>query len=202
VSAVFLAGLVVAGRRCVVFGEDLDASARARELAAAGAEVVVVAERAVDDLEAPLARGGIRWVRRAPRVEDADGAFLVVSTVRDDESWSAALFDRAIAPGGPLLCCIDQPAYCTFTHVASVRRGPMQIGIATDGAVPLLASRLRLALDRALGPDFTAFVDRLATLREATKPEQRRAVLEHALEQFRFDAQYVLPPPDDGGRGR
>ncbi len=110
-TAVFLAGLVVAGRRCVVFGEDLDASARARELAAAGAQVIVVAERAVADLEARSTSGEIRWVRRAPDAADADGAFLAVSTIRDDDSWSAALYARAIAPGVSFTAPVKAPFF-------------------------------------------------------------------------------------------
>ena len=192
-SAVFLAGLVVAGRRCVVMGGDREAETKTGLLVEAGATVVLIAKTLEPGLEALVkAQPAIEWQPREAVTDDTRDAFLVISTPRDP-SWSAALFERAISPRGFLLCCIDQPDFCTFANVASVRRGPVQIGMSTDGEAPLLASRLRQALEHSLDQDFTDFVERIATLRRTASPAERRAVIAHALEGFEFDVSYKLP---------
>jgi precorrin-2 dehydrogenase/sirohydrochlorin ferrochelatase len=196
VNAVFLAGLVVAGRRCVVLGGDVDALARARALADAGGHVVVVSEHVGPDLKAMAAARELEWLSHEPRVVDADGAFLVVNTLRD-ETLSAALLARAEAGGGFLLCCVDQPAYSTFTHAATLRRGPLQIAVTTNGEAPMLASRIRAALERGLGPEFKRFVERVVRLRRDSDRSARRDVMERALDGFELDVRVRLPAESD-----
>jgi siroheme synthase-like protein len=192
----FLAGLLVDGRRCVVVGGNREAADKAARLVDAGARVRVVAERVEPALAQMAATGALEWCARAVRDEDLEGAFLVVSTPRDEE-LSARLYARACAPGGFLLCCVDQPAWCTFTNVAVVRRGPLQIGIASGGGAPMLAARIRRALEEQLGHDLSAFAARLAALRAATPPAKRRAVMSRALEGFAWVLSYAIPDPRD-----
>jgi siroheme synthase-like protein len=161
-------------------------------LAQAGGHVEIVAREVIDDIAADARNGTVRWLAEEPRLDDAAGAFVVVNAIRD-EAWSRALFAGAVAPGGYLLCCIDQPDYCTFTNVATVRRGPLQIGIATNGAAPMLAARMREALSSALDDEFTRFVEHLAALREESEPGERRERMTRALAQFAMDVKVTLP---------
>ncbi len=194
-NPVFLAGLVLAGRRSVLFGGDAEADAKCEALVDANADVTVVTESAGPVITAMAASSRITWRREKPSIAHADGAFLVMSTIRD-EDWSAALFARATARDGFLLCCLDQPAYCTFTNVATVRRGTMRIGIGSDGNAPLLARRMREALSSAMDDAFVAFADRLAALRARTDPARRREVVTEAMRGFAMDVRFTLPPQD------
>src|SRR5207253_42682 len=68
-TRVFLAGIVVEGRRCVVFGGDREACAKARALEEAGADVEVVAtEITHPEFGAWLQADGPRWRNETPRV--------------------------------------------------------------------------------------------------------------------------------------
>jgi precorrin-2 dehydrogenase/sirohydrochlorin ferrochelatase len=179
-TASFLVGLQVHGRRCVVIGSGGDAADRAHAFEAAGGDVVAVVPRATD--------AGLC-------VSDADlaGAFVVVCTVQD-ESLCEWLFTRATAASaGFLLCCVDQPRFSTFVHVASVRRGPLQIAVATDGAVPALAKAIRTAMDAQLGDELGRWVDELAAVRKRTPSHERAAVMRRALEGFEWSVTYGLP---------
>src|SRR6266545_2505258 len=170
-SEPFLAGLIVEGRRCVVFGGNAEALEKTRRLCAAGGKVTVIATKVLPPLEELAREKVIRWLPRASRDKDTNGAFLVVSVDRDP-ARAAALYASARGKPGFLLCCVDQPKYCTFTNLALVRRGALQIGIATSGVAPILAAKIRAALESQLGNDLSAFVSRLAALRKATPAVQ------------------------------
>lgn len=201
VSESFVAGIVVQGRRCVVLGGGAEAADKARRLLSAGARVDLY----VPELDARVgALVGEEWsglalhARAADDAGDLDGAFVVVLAERD-EARAGALHARASAPGGFLFCAIDDPAHCTLVNVAIVRRGPLQIGVASGGRVPALAAALRRALDAQLGEDLARFAERLASLRERTPGADRRAVMERVLTGFSLVVHYALPlfPEDE-----
>jgi precorrin-2 dehydrogenase/sirohydrochlorin ferrochelatase len=195
--APFLAGLVVQGRRCVVLGGDREAEDKAARLCDAGASVALFAPQVTPALRQLADRRALHWETREALAADLDDAFLVLDA-RRDPALAAPLFERANRPGGFLLCAVDQPRFCTVTNVAVVRRGPLQIAVATAGLAPALAARIRAALEAQLGDDLAAFAERLAALRASTAPSARRAVMESALEGFRWVVCYVLPasPPE------
>ncbi len=68
--------LDVAGRRCVVVGGGPVAARRARALAAAGAEVDLVAPDVCEDAFDLVVDGGARWLKREYEPGDLDGAWL------------------------------------------------------------------------------------------------------------------------------
>ena len=69
-----------------------------------------------------------------------------------------AVFDDGDA-AGVWVNAADDPARCTFTLPAVVRRGPVLVTASTGGASPALSSWLRGRLDAQLGPELCELAD-------------------------------------------
>ncbi|MBI2894378.1 MAG: hypothetical protein HYY06_12570 [Deltaproteobacteria bacterium] len=123
-----------------------------------------------------------------------EGAFVVVSTVRDAEVTRSlrALADRLRF----LLHVADQPELCDFALPAVVQRGSLTVAVATGGASPGLARRMREELETLLDQRLGAFVERLAALRARVAnlpPEERARLLNEAVGAVRIDGTLELP---------
>lgn len=178
--AFFPVSLNVAGRRCVVIGDDREATEKAEALRACGADVL--------------------RLRDPSAVADADvaSAFFVISTPID-EALSRRL--RVLADAHRfLLCCIDQPRYGFVAMAAVVASGPARIAISTGGVSPRVGGILRAALARALDGRFATFLQRLAAKRGEVRTafpddgERRRAMMRAAADGFEVDVQLRYPP--------
>jgi siroheme synthase-like protein len=150
------------------------ASERAGRLTLAGAEVVRVA-------------------RPAYRAEVLEGAFMVFCC-------DAALGPTVARDGrahGALVYVLDMPAFSDCAMPALVRRGPLQIAVATDGQAPALARRLREELERLLanhGVELDAFVDALARMREQTPPPSRKEALYDEASRLSIEGHIRIRP--------
>jgi precorrin-2 dehydrogenase/sirohydrochlorin ferrochelatase len=135
---------------------------------------------------ARLAREGqVEWRRRGASEADVEDAFLVIAAT-DDRDLNARIAAAANARG-KLVNAVDQPDDCNFFVPATVRRGPVLLTVATGGASPALAKRLRQQLERHVGPEYGDLAELLADLREtviAKLPRQadRSAAWERILD--------------------
>ncbi len=153
-------------RLCVVVGGDPAAEGKARELLAAGARVVVVAEVPGPGIE-ELARGGcVRLRRRAYRDGDLAGAFLGIATPGAGAGPREAVWREAERRGLPFNS-VDDPWHCSFLAGSVVRRGDLTIAISTGGKAPALAVRLRQRLEELLGGHHARFLELAGTVRAA-----------------------------------
>jgi siroheme synthase-like protein len=154
-----------------VIGGGEDAGTRARSLGEAGARVRVVQEFVEADL---------------------DGIWLAVLTDTD-----AALAERAFRAANErrvFFCAVDQPDFCTFSHVALARSGDLTVAVSTNGKAPAVSRRIREELERLLSQaNVGGFVARLAALRERTPPPQRRTLLGAAARELRFTGKIEVP---------
>ncbi len=156
--------LKLEGRTCVVVGAGRVAAAKVAGLLHHGAEVVVVAPKAVNWIREKARSGKLVWRRRAFSSRDVRGAFLVVAATNSAAS-NGAVF-RACQARGVLCNVVDDPEHCDFFYPAVVRRGPLQIAISTEGNSPALAARLRKELERQFGPEWGPFVEHIGKLRQ------------------------------------
>jgi precorrin-2 dehydrogenase/sirohydrochlorin ferrochelatase len=152
------------GRTCVVVGAGEIAAAKAAGLLHHGAQVVVVAPKAVRGIREKARSGKLAWRRRAFSDRDVRGAFLVVAATNSAET-NRTVF-RACQAWGVLCNAVDDPEHCDFFYPAVVRRGPLQIAISTGGNSPALAARLRRDLERQFGPEWASFVKHIGKLRQ------------------------------------
>jgi len=88
-----------------------------------------------------------------------------VVTATGDVTVDQQIFDEAEALG-IWVNSADDPARCSFTLPAVVRRGNLMITTSTGGASPALSSWLRRRLEHEIGPEFAGIVDELAAERD------------------------------------
>jgi siroheme synthase-like protein len=151
--------LLLAGYPCLVVGGGPVAAQKVRGLLAADAEVTVVAPEIVEDIAAL----GVRCERRPYRRPEAADYRLVVAAT-GDPAVNQQVFDDADA-AGVWVNSADDPARCSFTLPAVVRRGRLTVTVSTGGHSPALAAWLRDRLDTELGPEYDQLVGVLADVR-------------------------------------
>ncbi len=194
----FPVSLKLDGRQCLVIGDGREAALRAEALLEARARVRLVSEKADAELlswAAAHASPRLSFERRRYRSSDLEGVWLSVLADRDGALAGEIAADAELRQ--VLFCAVDQPAYCSFTHVARVTAGALTLAIGTAGRAPALARRLR-EIFQALFDDANlgGYVERLAELRERTPPAERARVLGDAVKTLRFEGRLTFSPGD------
>jgi uroporphyrin-III C-methyltransferase/precorrin-2 dehydrogenase/sirohydrochlorin ferrochelatase len=145
---VFPAFFDLAGRTVLVAGGGEAAAQKLRLLSKTGAACRVVAPALNAEIAAAVAEGRLEWRRRRLEPSDLDGIALAVVAEEDtDEAERAAALARAWRVP---LNVVDRADLSDFIVPAIVDRDPVVIGISTAGAAPLLARRLRAAIEAML----------------------------------------------------
>jgi siroheme synthase-like protein len=187
--------LRLGGARCVVVGSEDDAATRAERLAQHGAQVTLVSETPSDRVRAAARLEGIVLVERPFEEPDLEGCRLAVLVDRDPAL--AARLDATCRDRNVLFCAVDQP-FGDFAHVATVRRGPLSLGISTDGRAPALARRFRQLLTELVDDDaLDAFVAHLEALRATAPAEGRSAMLNLEAKRLTLPTGLRVAPADD-----
>lgn len=156
--------LELAGRRCVVIGEQAIHEGKVEGLLAGGADHVLVVEPSVDDRFDGVA--GLRVERRAWRPGDLDGAFLVIAS-SDDADTRAAIAREARARR-TLVNVIDDIPRCDWAAPAVVRRGDLVLAIGTGGVSPAAARLVREQLQAAFGAEWAEVLRIVGDVRRET----------------------------------
>jgi precorrin-2 dehydrogenase/sirohydrochlorin ferrochelatase len=154
--------LVVSGRRCLVVGGGRVAARKIDGLLAGDAIVHVVAPSILDSIKA---RPALTWEERPYRSGEV-GDYRLVMTATDDDVVNQQVFADGEA-AGVWVNSADDPANCSFTLPAVVRRGPLVLTVSTGGHSPALASWLRARLEREFGPEYESLIEILSAEREA-----------------------------------
>jgi precorrin-2 dehydrogenase/sirohydrochlorin ferrochelatase len=177
----FPVGLNLAGRTCVVIGNDREAEEKSAALRECDADVRRIEEPG--DL----------------RDGDLTGAFLVISTLLDD-TLSARL--RALADHERfLLCCIDQPKHGFVAMLAIAKAGPVRVAISTAGFAPRVGKLIKEGLQRAMDGRFARFAEEIARRREDVRRDHpaaeesavRRKAMLDAARGFEADVSFRYP---------
>ena len=161
--------LELAGRRCVVVGADAIREGKVEGLLAGGADdVVLVATGPSARLDELEGIEGITVERRSWRAEDLNGAFLVVAASRDAGERDAIA--REARSRRTLVNVMDDVPNCDWSTPSTVRRGELVLSIATGGASPALAKKLRMQLSSSFGEEWSEVLAVLRSVRELTMP--------------------------------
>jgi siroheme synthase-like protein len=190
--------LNLTGRAVVLVGGGPVATAKLRQLVAAGARVSIVAPDVTKEIESVIAqsfqdrdRGAaspapyldVILARRPFEPADLDEAWLVVAAATPqvnrqvaDVAESRRVFVNAV----------DDPANATAFLSGVVRRDGVTLAISTSGAAPALAALLREGLDALLPRDLAnwmwqARAARVAWRRDGVPLEARKPRLLQAL---------------------
>ncbi len=190
--------LSVHGRAVLVVGGGAAAADKARLLRKAGAAVTVVAPKVAPALAGLAAGGEIRLLRRRFVAGDVAGRAVVYGATGND-AVDAAVAKAAYAAGVPVNV-IDRPRLSSFISPAIVDRDPVLVAISTGGAAPVLARRLRAALESLLPAGLGRLAEFAGSFRAAVKANFPTAVARRRFWDRFFDgpiAEAVL-----GGDGR
>jgi uroporphyrin-III C-methyltransferase / precorrin-2 dehydrogenase / sirohydrochlorin ferrochelatase len=136
-------------------GGGAGAAWKAELLAAAGAQVHVVAEEIGTEMRALAASAhGARLVmaERGWRAADMEGKTLAIGDVETEEE--AASFRDAAKVAGIPVNVVDKPEFCDFQFGSIVNRSPLVIGISTDGAAPVFGQEIRSQIETMLPSGF------------------------------------------------
>lgn len=189
---------------------------KAQRLIAAGARVTIVAPDVLPELAAVAAGatdaatgkgavGILVWRRRSYESgEVAD--YRLVFAATSDPVINAQVAAEATA-AGCLVNVTDDPDASTFYLPAQIRRGALQLNIATDGGAPFVARRLRERWESWLGPEWAAWLQsaarfRAAVLREEATPERQQQLFDRfAAETIASDGRTVRDCSESEWRG-
>jgi precorrin-2 dehydrogenase/sirohydrochlorin ferrochelatase len=161
--------LELAGRRCVVIGDDAVREHKVEGLVAAGADdVLVVATGPAAHLDGLESVDGVVVERRAWQADDLNGAFVVVAASRDAVEREAIA--REARGRRALVNVMDDIPNCDWSAPSVVRRGELVLAIATGGASPALAKALRVQLSAAYGEEWSEVLAVLRRVRTETMP--------------------------------
>ena len=176
--------LKLEGREVLVVGAGRVAERKIAELVEAKARVHVVAPVASDTVKALAAARAVRWDARAFEDGDVAGMWLVVAAT-DDPAVQRRIADTA-ETARTFVVAVDDKANASAYGCATIRRGPVSIGISTSGESPALARLIREVLEHAL-PE-AEWIDAARALRDrwradGTPFESRFAELLKALKE-------------------
>jgi uroporphyrin-III C-methyltransferase/precorrin-2 dehydrogenase/sirohydrochlorin ferrochelatase len=142
--------LKLEGRPVLLVGAGSAAAAKLRLLGSAGARVTVIAHSPSADLLAAVAETRAELVRDALSPRHLEGVELVFGASGNEAD------DRIVAESaraaGKLVNIVDRPELSDFTMPAIVDRGDIVVAVSTHGASPVLAQRVRAAIESVLPP--------------------------------------------------
>jgi uroporphyrin-III C-methyltransferase / precorrin-2 dehydrogenase / sirohydrochlorin ferrochelatase len=187
--------------RPLINGGTVLAAAKARLLLSRAQMVTVTAVALDDAFAAMVAAGQIEHIARPAAESDLAGRILVISATGDDRE-DARVSDLARARGIPTNVP-DRPHLSTFALGAIVDRGTVTVAIGTDGAAPVLATRLRAKLEQELHPRVGRLADMAREYREAIGAKLPQGARRRAFWETIFGgapAQAILDGDEATGR--
>lgn len=182
--------LELTGRRAVVIGGGAVAMRKAQGLLAAGARLVVVAERVDDMLTALCTRHYAKLVRSKYSKNYLSGAVLVIAATNNRKVNMQIYKDCQELE---ILCnVVDDPEFCDFFVPAVVKRGDLQIAISTEGYCPAYAGHLRKKLEKTFSEKHGEFLAELESLRKriiknVSNPADRKTLLGQLVDDKSFE---------------
>jgi len=188
---VFPIALLLNGRACLVVGSSGEVTSRTQALLDAHARPTVISSAPNTTLRALAAAGQITLHERDFIDSDLNEKWLAVLV--DENPELAARMAKLAEVERVFFCAVDQPEHNSYAHMAQARAGLLTIAISTAGQAPALGRRLREEIERLLlAANMSAFVDKLAALRQRTPSSERRKVLGDAVAGVHFSGKLEL----------
>ncbi|HEX7056258.1 MAG TPA: NAD(P)-dependent oxidoreductase [Bacilli bacterium] len=172
-------------KKCVVVGGGKVAERKIAALLAAAAEVVVVSPVVTAGIERMRLAGNLRVLLREYGEDVLRGASLAFACTDSDDVNARVCADAR--KQGVFANNVSQPEKGDMRNMACLRRGKLQICVATGGASPLLARQLIRRLADEFGPEYATYVEFLEELRSKVQianfsADKRRRILASALQ--------------------
>ena len=181
------------GRRVGLVGSSIGGDAiesKLRLFAKTQAELVLYVPRPDKSLERFVARKGIALHRRLPDGDELT-RFDILILDRAHRHLAAKIKSLESTKAKPLIAVIDGAEDSDFITGALVDRDPVTIAIGTEGTAPVLARRLKHAIEPCLPRTLGALATRAAALRARLRddlpdPKLRRRFWEKFFDLSKF----------------
>ena len=172
--------LELSGRRVVVIGGGAVAVRKTQALLAAGARLIVVAER-IDKMLTVLYRNKKAELIKSKYSKDYLAKAVLAIAATNDHQLNRRIYKDCQKL--EILCnVVDEPELCDFFVPAVVKRGDLQIAIGTGGSCPSYAGHIREKLEEIFTEEHGQFLAELQMLRkriieDVAEPAERKALL-------------------------
>ena len=182
--------LELGGRRVVLIGGGTVALRKAQALLAAGARLVVVAER-INDMLAALCRGSDAELVKAPYSKSYLAEALLAVAATNNHQLNKQIYHDCQEL--EVLCnVVDVPDLCDFFVPAVVKRGDLLIAVSTAGQCPAYAGHVRNRLEQIYTEKHGQFLIELEALRQqiirdVPDPADRKTLLGQLVEDKSFE---------------
>jgi len=182
--------LELAGRRTVVVGGGAVAVRKAQSLLAAGARLVVVADRIDDMMMALCADSNAELIKSRYSKDYLVGAVLAIAATNDRQLNKKIHKDCQELE---ILCnVVDEPELCDFFVPAVVKRGDLQIAVGTEGDCPAYAGHIRKKLEKIFTDKHGEFLAELETARkrifkDVPNPADRKTLVGQLADDKSFE---------------
>ncbi len=157
--------LSLEGKPCLVVGGGRVALRKVEGLVDENAQVRVVAKAPVPEIE-EMAKKNIIQLECRPYKAGETKPYALVFAATDDRSVNQQVFEDATSMG-IWVNVADDPEFCNFHLPARIKRGALQLAMASEGGAPFLVRRLRQALEKRMGPTWADWVEAAADFRKA-----------------------------------
>ena len=182
--------LELSGRRAVIIGAGAVAARKAQSLLDAGARLVIVAEHINDMLTALCQGTSAKLIESRYSKDYLVGAVLAIAATNNRQLNKRIYNDCQELE---ILCnVVDEPELCDFFVPAVVKRGDLQIAIATEGDCPAYAGHVRKKLEQTFTDKHGEFLAELETLRkciieQVPDPADRKSLLGQLVDDKSFE---------------
>ncbi|MFV3129370.1 siroheme synthase CysG [Niveispirillum sp. KHB5.9] len=155
------------GRTVLLAGGGEAAASKARLLARAGADILLVAPSLCEEMAELLETGVIRRREKAFRPDLLDGAIIAIDGSGDPDLTDrirSAAFSRNVPVN-----VVDVPEQCDFTVPAILDRSPVIVAVSTGGGAPALARNIRQRLEAAIPAGYAGLAKAAANARASVR---------------------------------
>jgi len=182
--------LELSGRRVVVIGGGAVAARKAQVLLAAGARLVVVAER-IDEMLTVLCRDKTAEIIKSKYSKNYLAEAVLVVAATNNNKLNKQIY-RDCQELEVLCNVVDVPELCDFFVPAVVKRGDLQIAVGTEGQCPAYAGHLRKKLEGIFTEKHGQFLAELETIRkqiiqDVPEPADRKTLLGRLVDEKSFE---------------
>ncbi len=182
--------LELSDRRVVVIGGGTVAVRKAQSLLAAGARLVVVAER-IDKMMAALCKSKNAELIKSKYSKEYLAEAVLAIAATNNHQLNRRIYKDCQAL--EVLCnVVDEPELCDFFVPAVVKRSDLQIAVGTEGHCPAYAGHIRKKLEKIFTDKHGQFLAELQKIREqiikdVPEPSERKTVLGLLVDDESFE---------------
>jgi len=158
--------LKIEGKPCVVAGGGKIAYFKLVSLLQAKAAVTVVSPFIIPEIEQLYDEGKIKLIRKEIEQDDYKDAFLIIAAT-NEQSINREIYENT--KDIKLVNVVSDSELGNFHIPATLTRGKLQISIATGGASPMLAKKIREDLQGTFDESYEEYLEFLYEARIAIK---------------------------------